>query len=98
MVKITTVAVAALAALAPVAEARNCRQGLTYCGYVLLRRGNYLNQIDAALKNAGVDANNNNINQSLFYCQGGNNGDIQFRKQCKKGCNDGGDKHNDSCI
>lgn len=39
MVKITTVAVAALAAIAPVAEARNCRQGLTYCGYVLLRRG-----------------------------------------------------------
>ncbi|KAM0192671.1 hypothetical protein ACHAPI_008028 [Fusarium lateritium] len=96
MVKITTIVVAALASLAPIAEARNCRQGLTYCGYVLLRRGNYYNQIDAALEDAGVQSNSNNINNSLFYCQGGNNGDIQFKRQCKS-CKDGGDKHDDSC-
>ncbi|KAJ4264523.1 hypothetical protein NW762_005725 [Fusarium torreyae] len=97
MVKITAIAVAALAVIAPVAEAKNCQKGLTYCGYVLLRRGNYYNQIDASLKNAGQKTDNNHINNSLFYCQGGNNGDISFRKYCGGSCKDGGDGNSDKC-
>ncbi|KAM0559903.1 hypothetical protein ACHAPJ_003853 [Fusarium lateritium] len=97
MVKITAIAVAALAVIAPIAEAKNCVKGYTYCGYVLLRRGNYYNQIDSALKNAGQGTDNNHINNSLFYCKGGNNGDINFRKYCGGSCHDGGDGNNDTC-
>lgn len=41
MVKIAAIFVAALAAFAPITEAKdqNCVKGLTYCGYILLRRG-----------------------------------------------------------
>lgn len=51
MVKIATIFVAAVAAFAPVAEAkdRNCVKGLTYCGYVLLRRGSVASPLTSTL-------------------------------------------------
>lgn len=51
MVKIATIFVAAVAAFAPVAEAkdRNCVKGLTYCGYVLLRRGSVASRLTPTL-------------------------------------------------
>lgn len=58
MVKITTIFVASLAAFAPIAEAkdRHCVQGLTYCGYILLRRGS---EAGLETKTAGSDCLSN---------------------------------------
>ncbi|KAM5343983.1 hypothetical protein ACJ41O_012520 [Fusarium nematophilum] len=96
MVKLATLAVAALAVFAPIAEARNCRKGLTYCGYVLLRRGNYYNQIEQELSANGKSTSSDWIKNSLFECTGGSNGDINYLRKCGD-CKDGGDKHNDYC-
>jgi len=41
MVKLLNLSVAAVALLAPIAEARDCTTGLRYCGYVLLKVGKY---------------------------------------------------------
>lgn len=37
--KFTLISAAAMAVFAPIALADNCNTGLTYCGYVLLRKG-----------------------------------------------------------
>jgi hypothetical protein len=41
MVKLLNLSVAAIALLAPIAEASDCTAGLRYCGYVLLRVGKH---------------------------------------------------------
>ncbi|KAH6885180.1 hypothetical protein B0T10DRAFT_492147 [Thelonectria olida] len=94
--KFSVLSVAALAVFAPIAEAKNCQKGLTYCGYVLLRRGNYYNQISAELRANGQSTDSNWVNHSLFKCLGGNNGDISYIKHCSS-CQDGGDNNNDFC-
>lgn len=38
----TSISLAALAVIAPLAAADNCQKGLYYCGYNLLRRGKYI--------------------------------------------------------
>ncbi|KAF4970303.1 hypothetical protein FSARC_2623 [Fusarium sarcochroum] len=97
MVKITAIAMAALAVIAPIVEANNCKEGLTYCGFILLRRGNYYDQIDKELLKNGQKSETNHILNSLFYCKGGSKGDIEFKKYCGKSCADGGDGHSDTC-
>ncbi|KAG6357781.1 hypothetical protein INS49_013660 [Diaporthe citri] len=94
--KTTTLITAALVAFTPLVQADNCTPGLNYCGYGLLRKGNYYNQINAALLTNRQSTDSNHINQSLFMCIGGNNGDISFIKYCGT-CQDGGSGRSDHC-
>lgn len=58
--------------------------------------GNYYNQINAELLSNGQSSDSNHINNSLFKCIGGNNGDIDFLEYCGS-CNDGGSGNDDYC-
>ncbi|KAM7195832.1 hypothetical protein V8F33_006481 [Rhypophila sp. PSN 637] len=97
MVKITTVVLSALATLA---AARNCTPGLDYCGKTLraiATGSNYDAQMKAPLRERGIPVNEGSMNDSLFYCVGGSNGDVRVLLHCPKGCLDGGKKRNNFC-
>ncbi|OAA42281.1 hypothetical protein NOR_05130 [Metarhizium rileyi] len=96
MVNFATVSLAALATLVPLAVADNCQNGLLYCGYNLLKRGNYYTQINEALLSNGQPTDSNHINYSFFRCLGGSNGAIEFLNYCPD-CHDGGSDHSDKC-
>ncbi|KAF7596228.1 hypothetical protein BBP40_002761 [Aspergillus hancockii] len=96
MVKVASVALA-LATIAPLAAAANCQTGLQYCGNVLLRKGNYYAQIAQALQGANMPVDPQHVQNTLFQCIGGSNGDIEIIKYCGAACQDGGDNHSDTC-
>ncbi|KAG5990304.1 hypothetical protein E4U43_004310 [Claviceps pusilla] len=100
MVRITTVLMAALAAIDPVVEARNCSKGQYYCGHHLLTIGDYNERIIKALRHdpgwfSGVKQ------KSMFRCSG-SNGEIEFYMICPVDCiyGDGPvfDPDSDRCI
>ncbi|KAM7214369.1 hypothetical protein V8F06_010207 [Rhypophila decipiens] len=101
MVKITAVVCAALATLT---AARNCTPGLTYCGKTLraiATGNNYDKQMrEAMLKNWGnAHPTNFEMNNYLFACIGGPNGDIQVISSCfGKECIDNGNGKSDTCA
>ncbi|EAU32012.1 conserved hypothetical protein [Aspergillus terreus NIH2624] len=95
--KFTTIALAAAASLASTAVAANCQTGLQYCGYVLLRKGNYYAQIAQALDDANMPTDPSHIQNTLFQCVGGPNGDIDIIRYCGAACQDGGNNHSDTC-
>ncbi|RHZ61386.1 hypothetical protein CDV55_103002 [Aspergillus turcosus] len=97
MVKIAILPLTVLAALAPFAAANNCKTGLNYCGYNLLNIGNYGAQVNGALQAAGQPTDDAHIRESLFHCNGGENGDISFITYCGGGCTDGGSGRSDYC-
>ncbi|KAJ7791208.1 hypothetical protein B0H14DRAFT_2395796 [Mycena olivaceomarginata] len=77
--------------------AGNCSRGLSYCGRSLLHIGNYANQIEAAIQKAHT--NPSHMLDTLFYCLGGDNGDIQVVQDCGAGrCADSGPKKSDICL
>ncbi|KAM5341816.1 hypothetical protein ACJ41O_014847 [Fusarium nematophilum] len=82
MVKLANLSLAALAVLAPIAEARNCKKGYNYCGHVLLDIGNYYDQIHDELAASSRPTTSKHINHSLFKCLGGPDGDINYIKYC----------------
>ncbi|KAJ3492673.1 hypothetical protein NLG97_g5231 [Lecanicillium saksenae] len=94
MVKIT---LAAAATLVATAFARNCTPGLVYCGWNLLRVGNYQEQVNRAISQKGWNVNGKNIHDTLFNCLGGPNGEIDVLDWCSGNCADGGEGHNDFC-
>ncbi|GAB1192431.1 hypothetical protein BDV32DRAFT_117298 [Aspergillus pseudonomiae] len=94
MVKFTLLPLVALATLA---AANNCKTSLNYCGYNLLGIGNYAAQINEALKAAGQPTDDAHIRESLFHCNGGNNGDISWITYCGGSCQDGGSGKSDYC-
>ncbi|KAH6995007.1 hypothetical protein EDB80DRAFT_155551 [Ilyonectria destructans] len=96
MVNFIALSIAILAVIVPLAMADNCRTGVIYCGSTLQRRGNYYQQIHDALEESGQVADEAHVNDSLFYCSGGSNGDIVYQTYCD-GCQDGGDGNNDYC-
>ncbi|EAW15144.1 uncharacterized protein ACLA_058010 [Aspergillus clavatus NRRL 1] len=97
MVKTALLPLALLAALAPFATARNCKTGLNYCGWNLLNIGNYGAQVNGALEASGQPTDDGHIRESLFHCNGGDNGDISFITYCGGGCRDGGNDRSDYC-
>ncbi|QMW42881.1 hypothetical protein AFCA_007085 [Aspergillus flavus] len=97
MVKFTILPLAGIVALASLAAANNCKTGLNYCGYNLLGTGNYGAQANGALKAANQPTDDPHIRESLFHCNGGNNGDISFIQYCGGGCRDGGSGNSDYC-
>lgn len=59
--------------------------------------GNYGAQANGALKAANQPTDDPHIRESLFHCNGGNNGDISFIQYCGGGCRDGGSGNSDYC-
>ncbi|KAJ7261216.1 hypothetical protein C8J57DRAFT_972888, partial [Mycena rebaudengoi] len=58
--------------------------------------GNYIEQMDAAVKKARIDPNH--VLDTLYHCVGGTNGDIRVIKDRGAGaCIDGGEGNNDRC-
>ncbi|KAG5915956.1 hypothetical protein E4U42_007866 [Claviceps africana] len=95
MPKFASIVIAALAAVAPLAEAGNCTPGLKYCGHTLLAYGNYESRIYQALGH-GPSSWNNEEQRSLFNCVGPN-GEIQLERTCAKLCIDQGLGQSDKC-
>ncbi|KAN0087361.1 hypothetical protein V8E54_001049 [Elaphomyces granulatus] len=79
------------------AFADNCRQGLTYCGSSLLKKGNYDLDIRLSLQAAGKPTDGHHINDSLFVCLTGD--DLSWTATCRpQDCLDNGAGRDDSCI
>ncbi|PHH89569.1 hypothetical protein CDD83_5760 [Cordyceps sp. RAO-2017] len=97
MVQLATLPVAVVAILIPLAAAGNCLPGRNYCGYNLLKKGNYFSQIDSALEGARKPRDSAHIKNALFNCDGGAHGAIAFIKHCSSGCSDGGAGRSDYC-
>ncbi|KAA8651701.1 uncharacterized protein ATNIH1004_000597 [Aspergillus tanneri] len=93
----TTTVVSVLAA-ASSAMAISCVPGQTYCGAVLLRRGNYHEQINEALLREGKPTNSHHVLESLFYCTDDEDYVI-WKATCRPGkCQDAGTGRPDYCI
>ncbi|KAJ3531643.1 hypothetical protein NM208_g6992 [Fusarium decemcellulare] len=99
MVNVSFLSIAVVATLASFGAARNCTPGLYYCGSALLQVGNYYDPIEDALAAAkkGICADRRHVNDSLFYCLHGTNGDIKYKAFCSKGCSNNGIGKSDSC-
>lgn len=69
---------------------KNCKTGLNYCGYNLLSKGNYYDQMAAAARTG------NRLNNKLFACLGGPRGEIKLIEDCSR-CADGGAGRSDFC-
>ncbi|KAJ6125377.1 hypothetical protein N7471_012694 [Penicillium samsonianum] len=89
---------AVIALLAPLVMAENCQDGLDYCAYTLVGKGDYHQQIGTALTNYGAFLRATNPDWFLFHCDGGANGAISVKSKCPKGCVDGGDSTSDFCA
>ncbi|KAF2688201.1 hypothetical protein K458DRAFT_332874 [Lentithecium fluviatile CBS 122367] len=88
----------ALVATSELVSARNCKTGLNYCGRLLLSIGNYEQQVHQALVDSGQPTDKKHIDDALFHCDGGKNGDIHFLMFCGENrCVDGGTDRNDYC-
>ncbi|KAM7191639.1 hypothetical protein V8F20_009246 [Naviculisporaceae sp. PSN 640] len=99
MVSFTTLAITALATLA---AARNCTPGLRYCGKTLraIATGdNYNTQIrEAYMELTGISfPSQEEENDTLFHCLGGDNGDIVGLQVCPISCRDNGNGRSDEC-
>ncbi|KAK8106592.1 hypothetical protein PG999_009951 [Apiospora kogelbergensis] len=93
-IAIVAAAAAFMAFVQPVA-AENCRTNIAYCGYNLLKRGNYRSEIVASLRAANQPVDDQHINYSLFMCNGPD--DVPFRYFCPN-CVDGGSGKSDYCL
>lgn len=87
------------AALVGDAAARNCKTGLYYCGSTLTGIGNYRPQLDQLSFDTkhGIQYPSK-WKTSLFYCHGGREGVISWKRDCPIGCVDGGANKNDYCT
>ncbi|ORY18299.1 hypothetical protein BCR34DRAFT_596242 [Clohesyomyces aquaticus] len=87
----------ALLSLTTLSVAENCRPGIWYCGYNLLRRGNYMEDIKKELASFGRPLDGHHIYDSRFQCT--HDYGIFFRGTCYAGkCNDGGEGKDDNCA
>jgi hypothetical protein len=60
--------------------------------------GNYNDQVLQALTDKGQPTDQKHIDDALFYCKGGSNGDIEFQMFCgEERCIDGGHGESDYC-
>ncbi|KAH7341176.1 hypothetical protein BKA66DRAFT_479293 [Pyrenochaeta sp. MPI-SDFR-AT-0127] len=95
--QLTTLFALALVSGSSLVAAANCQTGLHYCGYSLLARGNYFDQILAELKNRGQPTGDTWIRNSLFYCKGGSNGDLIWQHKCTDNRCVSGGSNSDHC-
>ncbi|EFW19377.1 hypothetical protein D8B26_007612 [Coccidioides posadasii str. Silveira] len=59
--------------------------------------GNYYAQIVQALHQAKLPTDPRHVQNTLFQCIGGPNGEIKVIKFCGAACHDGGNNHSDTC-
>ncbi|RMJ18610.1 hypothetical protein BHE90_012807 [Fusarium euwallaceae] len=100
MVKPIALTIASAVLFPTLAMAAACTDGLVYCGYNLLRRGDYKNEIIAELVRVGDPSAPNEeyeIYHGLFKCGEGGHGWIRFVSHCDRFCNDGGAGKDDYC-
>ncbi|KXG53402.1 uncharacterized protein PGRI_004520 [Penicillium griseofulvum] len=97
MVKFALASIALMAVSLPFSLADNCTPGIRYCGYNLLAKGDYLEQITEALSGANQPTDSQHVRQSFFVCTGGPGGEISFQRYCDNTCHDGGSGKNDWC-
>ncbi|WZH46725.1 uncharacterized protein QYS62_007815 [Fusarium acuminatum] len=95
--KSSLVFISTLATLASYAIADPCATGLNYCGYNLVRKGHYREEIARELLKHRRDVNNFNMYHSLFSCGEGGVGWIGYLGTCDGGCVDGGPGKSDWC-
>ncbi|EOA85454.1 hypothetical protein ACJQWK_06599 [Exserohilum turcicum] len=73
-----------------------CKNGLDYCGYGLLNKGNYYGEIQTALERAGLPVDPDHVRYTLFHC--GACTDTPVVRYCGVNrCTDGGSGHSDYC-
>ncbi|KAI0129062.1 hypothetical protein BJ170DRAFT_358646 [Xylariales sp. AK1849] len=97
MVKFTLLAATIAAAMSGMVMADDCKHGLAYCGYNLLRKGNYFQDISNSLAAAEQPLDDAHINYSVFYCKGDD--DVPFQGFCgSNNCQDGGSGKSDYCL
>ncbi|KAI4869215.1 hypothetical protein F4820DRAFT_407600 [Hypoxylon rubiginosum] len=70
--------------------AKSCDAPWEWCGWDLLRWGNYQDTITQALSDAGQPTDDRHVEQSLFRCLDTDNGNIKFESFCSNGCSYGG--------
>ncbi|KAF2679837.1 hypothetical protein K458DRAFT_421925 [Lentithecium fluviatile CBS 122367] len=93
----------ALMAAASFAAADNCQEGLKYCGFNLLRRGNYYQTIvdlsHSAPGSAAWNTLDDFINSSYWLCTSSATGAIKYEGYCGSpgNCADGGAGKSDIC-
>ncbi|KAI0138901.1 hypothetical protein F4776DRAFT_670217 [Hypoxylon sp. NC0597] len=95
MVQLITVVATLTAVLPGLVSSKSCNSGGVYCGYALIGRGDYRDDIITQLHGAGQSTDDIVIQQSLFSC--GSHGTISFQQFCNNGCV-GGDSKDDYCI
>ncbi|KAI1253579.1 hypothetical protein MGN70_005789 [Eutypa lata] len=83
-----------MAALAGFVAADSCNSGGVYCGYSLIAKGDYRDDIVTELSASGYSTDETSIQQSLFNCL--DNGQIDVTSYCANGCV-GGDSSDDYC-
>ncbi|OTA59762.1 hypothetical protein K449DRAFT_436021 [Hypoxylon sp. EC38] len=94
MVQLITIVVTFTAVFSGFVSAKSCKSGGVYCGYSLIARGDYRDDIITQLHGADKSTDETVINQSLFLC--GSHGTISFSQFCNNGCV-GGDSRDDYC-
>ncbi|KAJ2897437.1 hypothetical protein MKZ38_004668 [Zalerion maritima] len=94
MVHASVFVLAAISAFTGLAAADWCTNGLDYCGYNLLNKGNYYQDIVDELGANGKSTAPDWISNSLFACHGESG--IDFISKCS-GCRDGGSGESDFC-
>ncbi|KAF5373018.1 hypothetical protein D9758_001466 [Tetrapyrgos nigripes] len=94
MVNSTLLIMGTLSVLSGMVAADNCKHGLYYCGYNLLSKGNYYNDIIQSLEAAGQSTDPNHVDNSVFYCAGDD--DVPWVQLCGS-CVDGGSGNSDHC-
>ncbi|KAI1085678.1 hypothetical protein F5B20DRAFT_575184 [Whalleya microplaca] len=79
-----------LCVLAKMATADNCYAPWNWCGWDLIKHGDYTEYIREHLEAAGQPINDNTINNSLWRCDSSTTGDASFLQLCPGACSYGG--------
>ncbi|KAG6172899.1 hypothetical protein E4U51_006601 [Claviceps purpurea] len=93
MVQITSVIVAVMVAVTPVAQAAACNPGINYCGFNLKRHPYDMDKIRAAIKKAGFPSKYSD--EIMFHCNSDES--ITALKVCNGFCRNGGQGQDDYC-
>ncbi|CAI6337934.1 unnamed protein product [Periconia digitata] len=79
--------------------ANNCYGPYNWCGWDLMKAGNYEGYIKQQLRSAAMPTDDFTVKNSLFFCHPDNSGEADFIGTCPNGCVYGGGKNtNDRCA
>ncbi|OQD81432.1 hypothetical protein PENANT_c027G08388 [Penicillium antarcticum] len=84
--------------LATLAAAENCQNTLNYCSFTLMGKGDYHQQILAALRLSSPPIDPSLVNYDYYLYRCDDKGEIHKTQNCPYGCQDGGSNESDRCI